>query len=244
MNCKLCRIEINNLSVNMDKEFQLKNINLHIHCGEISVLIGPNGAGKTTLIRALLRQVPFSGELRHVDSHNKDFGRLKIGYVPQSLSFDKSIPMTVGDFLAACSSKRAVFTGKSKACRENIRKMLAEVGAEKLEKRQLGKLSGGELQRVLLALALSPMPELLILDEPISGVDKNGQIQFFKTILDIKEKNHMAILMVLHDHEIIKRFADRVILIEKTKLKEGTPDEVYSSEEFYEAFPLEGRAQL
>lgn len=244
MNCKLCRIEINNLSVNMDKEFQLKNINLHIHCGEISVLIGPNGAGKTTLIRALLRQLPFSGELRHIDSHNKDFGRLKIGYVPQSLGFDKSIPMTVEDFLAACLSKRAVFTGKSRALKEEISKMLENVGAERLEKRQLGKLSGGELQRVLLALALRPTPDLLILDEPISGVDKNGQIQFFKTILEIREKSHMAILMVLHDHEIIRRFADRVILIDKTKLKEGTPDEVYSSEEFYEAFPLEGRVRL
>lgn len=239
--CHLCRINVQNLNVNMDAGSQLENVNLHIHCGENTVLIGPNGAGKTTLIRALLRQIPFSGELAHLDAKGKPFPRLKIGYVPQELHFDRTMPLTVKDFLAANLVRRPVFFGVSQKTKKVIAAMLQKVHAETLMDKQLGKLSGGEMQRVLLALALHPMPDLLILDEPISGIDKNGQTLFLELIRDLKQSRHIAILMVLHDHQIVRRFADSVILLDKTVLASGSPQEVYESAAFKAAFPLESR---
>ena len=236
--CGLCRIELKDVSVTVGGEQLLKDVDLHIHCGELTALVGPNGAGKTTLIRALLSQLPYSGAIRHMDALGRDFPKVKIGYVPQQLPFDKDMPVTVCDLITSTLTKRPVWLGISKKCREQAMEALRAAQAEKLIDRRLGALSGGELQRVLLAMALLPLPDLLVLDEPVSGVDQNGLSLFLQLVCRLKEQHHMAILLVSHDWELVRRYADRAALLEKSILYDGTPDEVFASEEFRRAFPL------
>lgn len=234
--CSLCHIGLENVSVRRGGQTLLHDISMHIHCGQLTVLIGQNGAGKTTLVRALLGEVPHSGTIRHMDGDGRDFPRLKIGYVPQHLQFDKEMPVTVADFIAAAFSRRPVWTGIGKKTRAEVLEALRSVDAEELANRQLGRCSGGELQRVLLALSLNPAPNLLVLDEPVSGVDQNGLKMFLDTVLHLKETHHMAILLVSHDLRLVREYADHVVLLDKAVLCQGKPDEVFSSPEFDEVF--------
>jgi len=238
--CKLCRIEVDQLSVAFGKEVMLKDVSLHIHCGELTALIGTNGAGKTTLLRALLGQIEYKGTIRHLASDGRPAAELRTGYVPQQLEFDKSTPVTVMDFMAASLSRRAVFLGISKKTRRRVMEALARTHCEALYDRPLGALSGGELQRVLLALALTPQPDLLILDEPVSGVDQNGLESFYQTVDELKHKNHMAILLVSHDLDVVERYADRVALMQGTIVKQGAPEVVFDSPEFEQVFYARG----
>lgn len=244
--CGLCRIELDHVSVRLDNETLLKEVNLHVHCGQLTVLIGPNGGGKTTLLRAVLGQIPYEGTISHLDRHSKPFPSMRVGYVPQQLLFDRQMPLTVRDLLASSLSKRPVWTGVSKAARERATAALELAQAQSLINKRLGALSGGELQRVLLALALTPAPDLLLLDEPVSGVDHNGQALFLDTVNALRAQQHMAILMVSHDWTLVREYADMAALIDKTTLAVGTPDEVFSSEAYAAAFPHThsmGRAQ-
>ena len=238
--CRLCRIDINDLSVMRDGQTLLSNVNLHIHCGELTALIGTNGAGKTTLLRALLGQIEYKGTIRHLASDGRPAAELRTGDVPQQLEFDKSTPATVMDFMAASLSKRPVFLGVSKKTRRKVMDALARTHCEALFERPLGALSGGELQRVLLALALTPQPDLLILDEPVSGVDQNGLETFYQTVDELKRKNHMAILLVSHDLDVVERYADRVCLMQGTIVKQGVPEVVFDSPEFEQVFYARG----
>lgn len=244
--CGLCRIELNGVGVRMDNETLLHDVNLHVHCGQVTVLIGPNGGGKTTLLRAILGQIPHEGMLSHLDTHDRPFPSMRVGYVPQQLLFDRQMPLTVRDFMASSLSKRPVWMGVSKKTRIQAMAALALAQAENLVDKRLGALSGGELQRVLLALALTPAPDLLLLDEPVSGVDHNGQAMFLDTVNALRAQQHMAILMVSHDWTLVREYADVAALINKTTLAVGTPDEVFASEAFSAAFPHThgtGRAQ-
>ena len=236
--CGLCRVEMEHLSVTLEGDTLLTDVSAHLHCGEVTALIGPNGAGKTTLIKALLGQVPYQGKVRHVDADGKVIGGVRVGYVPQTLDYDRQMPSTVCDLLAASLSSRPVWLGVGKKTRETVLKNLRAVHAGDLMDRRLGALSGGELQRVLLALALNPIPQLLILDEPVSGVDQNGLKMFLDTVQGVKARYHMAVLLVSHDWDLVERFADDVILLDKTILETGTAEEVFSSEAFDRAFPL------
>ena len=212
---------------------------MHIHCGQLTVLIGQNGAGKTTLVRALLGELPHSGVIRHIDGQERDIPHLRTGYVPQHLDFDQEMPVTVMDFLAAAFANRPVWLGVSRKTRKEVLSALRAVDAADLAQRQLGRCSGGELQRVLLALALHPAPDLLVLDEPVSGVDQNGLKMFLDTVLRLKETRHMAILLVSHDLQLVRDYADHVVLLDKTVLAQGTPDKVFASPAFQSVFGLE-----
>ncbi len=238
--CKLCRIEVDKLNVSFGAQTPLKDVSLHIHCGELTALIGTNGAGKTTLLRALLGQIEYSGTVRHLTSDGRPAADLRTGYVPQQLEFDRSTPVTVMDFMAASLSRRAVFLGVSKKTRAKVMAALERTHCTALADRALGALSGGELQRVLLALALSPQPDLLILDEPVSGVDQNGLEEFYQTVDELKRKNHMAILLVSHDLSVVERYADRVVLMQGTVVKQGVPELVFDSPEFEQVFYAKG----
>lgn len=238
--CRLCRIEVDKLSVTMGKQVLLKDVSLHIHCGELTALIGTNGAGKTTLLRALLGQVEYKGTVRHLTSDGRPAADLRTGYVPQQLEFDRSSPVTVMDFVAAALTPRAVFLGVGKRMKEKVMTALTRTHCEQLAARPLGALSGGELQRVLLALALTPQPDLLILDEPVSGVDQNGLEAFYQTVDELKHKNHMAILLVSHDLGVVEHYADRVVLMQGTVIKQGSPEVVFDSPEFEQVFYAKG----
>lgn len=235
--CGLCRIEMRGVSVRMEQDTLIQDVNLHAHCGQLTVLIGPNGGGKTTLLRAVLGQVPYEGKILHLDEQDKPFAQVRVGYVPQQLPFDKQMPLTVRDLLAAALTRRPVWTGVGRKARQAAENALILAQAQGLMNKRLGALSGGELQRVLLALALSPAPDLLILDEPVSGVDHNGQALFLDTVNALRRQQHMAILMVSHDWTLVREYADMAALIDKTTLAVGTPDEVFSSEAYAAAFP-------
>ena len=194
--CALCHIDLDGISVRRGGQVLLQDVSMHIHCGQLTVLIGQNGAGKTTLIRALLGEIPHTGTIRHVDSRGLDIPHLRTGYVPQHLQFDREMPLTVQDFMAAAFSRRPVWTGVGKNTQEKVRKALEDVSAGELAGTPLGRCSGGELQRVLLALALQPAPDLLVLDEPVSGIDRNGLKMFLDTLVNLRSTHHMAILLL------------------------------------------------
>ena len=234
--CSLCHIEIDGLSVSRGGQTLLHDVSMHIHCGQLTVLIGQNGAGKTTLIRALLGELPHGGAIRHVDDHGRDIPHLRTGYVPQHLLFDREMPVTVEDFLAAAFTRRPVWTGVSRKTRARVREALMAVEAADLAQRPLGRCSGGEIQRVLLALALNPAPDLLVLDEPVSGVDQNGLKMFLDTVLRLKETHHLAILLVSHDLRLVREYADHVVLLDKTVLCQGTAEAVFATPEFDTVF--------
>ncbi len=224
---KLCCTKIEDFSVRIGRTDIFSHVNIHIHCGQLTAVIGPNGAGKSTLLRAILGEVPHTGVLHYVDAKGKHTGHPIIGYVPQYLRFDVSSPTSVMDLFMACLSRRPVWLCSSKKLRPRVLRSLARVKAEYLIDRRLGALSGGELQRVLLALALDPMPDLLLLDEPVSGVDQNGLELFYDIVADLREKEDMAIILISHDLNLVATHADQVVLLNKEVVCSGTPEEVF-----------------
>lgn len=234
--CGLCKISVNNLGVKKNGDTLLSDVSFHLHCGELTAVIGVNGAGKTTLVKAILGEIRHEGEVSFESHHGEKINSVTIGYVPQHLHFDTSAPVSVEDFLAVGRTKSPVFLRRKKQLIKDIDEALAAVGCLELKKRKLGELSGGELQRVMLANALYPLPELLILDEPVSGVDAQGSEIFYEAIFNLKKNYHIAIAMVSHDLGIVREYADNVVLINKTVLKNGAPEEVFESEEFKKVF--------
>ena len=224
---KLCCTKIEDFSVRIGRTDIFSHVNIHIHCGQLTAVIGPNGAGKSTLLRAILGEVPHTGVLHYVDAKGKHTGHPIIGYVPQYLRFDVSSPTSVMDLFMACLSQRPVWLCSSKKLRPRVLRSLARVKAEYLIDRRLGALSGGELQRVLLALALDPMPDLLLLDEPVSGVDQNGLELFYDIVADLREKEDMAIILISHELNLVATHADQVVLLNKEVVCSGTPEEVF-----------------
>ena len=166
----------------------------------------------------------------------------RIGYVPQSPSFDPGDPLSVADLFSCCLSRRPAFLGLSAAMRDKTLECLERVHGEDLLVKRVGTLSGGELQRVLLALALEPLPNILILDEPLSGVDVEGQAGLMDMLDEIRKRYDLSILMITHDFGMLSTYADEVALIDHTVLKSGAPSEVLDSEEFCTVFHRKGGA--
>lgn len=234
--CGLHCIKVNHLGVTLGQQAILEDINLHIHCGSMNVMIGKNGAGKSTLIRAILGDVKHTGNIEFKDRENGRIQKLKIGYVPQSLNVEKQTPISVYDMIAAYQSNVPVFLMKGRKVKEEILEHLKIFEADSLLDKQVCNLSGGELQRVLLSMAVMNSPNLLLLDEPVSGIDKNGMELFYKTIYELKEHYDLAVILISHDLDYVRRYADKVILLDKTVLKQGSVKEVFQSEEFAEVF--------
>ena len=160
-----CCLRVEHVSVTIGSDCILKDMNLHVHCGELVALIGPNGAGKSTFLKTILGQREFDGVIAFSEP-GKRSKKPRIGYVPQSPAFDPSDPVSVADLFACCMSRRPAFLGLGKSMRELVLECLERVHGEELIDKRVGTLSGGELQRILLALALEPLPNILILDEP------------------------------------------------------------------------------
>lgn len=240
-------IKIQDIGVKFGSQIVLEHVNLHIHCGKLTAVIGRNGAGKSTLIKAILGEIPHTGkvEFHHGSSfcsEEEEFfsggksEKLKIGYVPQFLNIPKNTPTSVYDLFASCISNKPVFLFKSKKYYEIIKKQLQFFEAEDLIDKAVCDLSGGELQRVLLSIATLPIPNLLLLDEPVSGIDQNGMDLFYKNIVNLKEHYDLAAILISHDLEYVAKYADYVVLLDRGILKEGTPKEVFFSEEFKSVF--------
>ena len=233
---KVCCTKIENFSVKAGKLTIFEDVNIHVHCGQLTAIIGPNGAGKSTLLKAILGEVSHSGSLHYVDAKNQHTGHPIIGYVPQYLTFDVSSPTSVIDLFMACLSSKPVWLFSSASLRHSAVLSLKRVHAEHLIDRRLGALSGGELQRVLLALALNPIPDLLLLDEPVSGVDQNGLDLFYDIIMKLKTTEDMAIILISHDLQQVAKHADQVVLLNKKVLASGSPDVVFANEKMKRIF--------
>ena len=235
-----CCLRIQDLSVKIGGDAILSDVNLHIHCGQMVALIGPNGAGKSTLIKAILGQRDYEGIITFSAPGMRHRKMPRIGYVPQSPAFDPGDPLSVADLFACCLSKRPAFLGLSPAMRDKTMECLERVHGEELIDKRVGTLSGGELQRVLLALALEPLPNILILDEPLSGVDVEGQTGLMDMLDEIRKRYDLSILMTTHDFGMLPTYADQVVLIDHTIVQKGNPAEVLDSEEFRRIFHRRG----
>lgn len=234
--CGFHCIKMNDIGVTVGEQVILHDVNLHIHCGELAAIIGKNGAGKSTLIRAILDDIPHKGIIEYKDRQNGNFENLKIGYVPQSLNLERKTPVSVYDMLATFQTKTPVFLMKRKKTREKILETLRIFKAEDLIDKQVCNLSGGELQRVLLSMAVMDEPNLLLLDEPVSGIDQNGMDLFYETVDALKNHYDLAVILISHDLDYVARYADQVILLDKTVVKQGKVRQVYESEEFLSVF--------
>jgi len=202
-------LEISGLTLRPGRQAVLSNFSLTVERGTLHAIVGPNGAGKTTLLSAILGLMPFEGRIVA-----RWAGRGRIAYVPQQFEVDRTLPVTVADFLALTRQTFPVCLGVTRAARTRISRLLDRVGLGGIEDRPLSVLSGGELRRVLLAHALDPLPELLILDEPGGGLDAAAARWLDDTLVSLK--GEITVLMVSHDSEQVRRIADRVTVLSPT----------------------------
>lgn len=214
-------LEARGLRVRLGGTEVLTGVDFAIRAGEIVTVLGPNGSGKSTLMRALLGMVAAEGTVTRAPG-------LRIGYVPQKLAIDPSLPMSVRRFL---SLPRRVPDAEAEAA-------LARVGMEGLGARPLAGLSGGQLQRVMLARALLGRPQLLVLDEPTSGLDQPGEAAFYRLIAEVRAETGAAVLMVSHDLHVVMAASDRVICLNHHICCEGTPRVVSAAPEYRALFGL------
>jgi zinc transport system ATP-binding protein len=217
-------LDVRNVSVRREREMLLSDVSLSVARGSLHAIVGPNGAGKSTFIATVLGLTPFEGRIA---AHWEREGR--IGYVPQAFAVDRTLPVTVEDFLALTRQRRPVCFGVNATTRRSIASLLDRVGLCGLERRPLSVLSGGELRRVLFAHALDPSPELLILDEPASGMDE-AAARTFESVLVATRAAGATILMVSHDLDQVRRLADRVTVLDRRVVREGSVDETLNDD--------------
>lgn len=215
-------IDAKGLTVRLDGNEVLTGVSMRVKAGEIVTILGPNGSGKSTLLRALLGILPLAaGAVTRAKG-------LRVGYVPQRLAVDRTLPMTVRRFLSL-----PVRVGDAEATAA-----LARVGVPDVATRQMGELSGGQFQRVLLARALLARPQLLILDEPTQGLDQPGEAAFYRLIEEVRRETGVAVLMVSHDLHVVMAASDRVICLNGHICCEGTPRVVSTAPEYRALFGL------
>lgn len=221
-------VQADHICVRLGGQEVLHDVSLHLAPREIVTILGPNGSGKSTLLRALLGLVPVS--------HGRIIRRagLRLGYMPQKLQIDRSMPITAARFLSLPTRHSAADTTA----------MLARVGVAEVADRPLTGLSGGQMQRVLLARALLTQPDLLILDEPTQGLDQPGEAAFYHLIDEVRRDTGAAILMVSHDLHVVMSASDRVICLNGHICCEGTPRVVSSAPEYRALFGLGTKGAL
>ncbi len=220
-------LQLENVTVRAGNKALIENVSFDIQRGELAALIGPNGAGKTTLLRAILNTIRYEGTVR-ING--------RVGYVPQRLQYDRTMPMNVLEFLALNLQRLPVVFGVSRAIKRRVLDLLEQVGAARLARADLGGLSGGELQRVLLAGALHNDPELLLLDEPAAGVDIQGEATFHDLIQrQVKERN-AAVVLVSHDLSVVSDLTSKVICLNRTVHCVGSAKDLLTAETIAHVF--------
>lgn len=217
-------VKCKNLSVSFGKNEVLKNISFAVKKKEVVTIIGPNGSGKTTLIKTICGvQDPTSGEVKKKDN-------IVIGYMPQKLVIDRVLPLTVRRFLR--------LNGRSRKLRniEDVVAMARKLDILHLLKSQIHNISGGEMQRVMLARTLLLEPDLIVLDEATQGLDINGQAEFYRLIAKINAENECGIIMVSHDLHMVMAATNRVICLNKHICCEGVPEDINRHPEYIALF--------
>ncbi len=212
-------LKVEKLNVRLEKEEIIKDLSFEVREGDVLTILGPNGAGKTVLLKALLGVLPSKGEIKWEKE-------VKIGYVPQRLPFIKETPMSVKDFFE--------LKGASK---KEIEKTLNSVGFEdSFLNKNIGELSSGQFQRILIAWALIEDSDVLLFDEPTTGIDIGGEETIYTLLTKLKEKRNLTILLVTHDLSVVFKFSNFVICLNKCPICQGVPKEVLSSETLYKLY--------
>src|SRR5438105_6384692 len=233
-------VEVRNLHVTLGNHPVLRGVNMRVPAGELVALIGPNGSGKTTLLRSLLGlQKITSGEIRLFGQTDICAALPRIGYVPQRINLESSFILSVREFLAM----------RSRACRNwfwqshsqidaRLQASLTGLGVESLLDRPVAQLSGGQLQRVLIAFSLLRQPDLLLLDEPTAGVDTPGEHSFYELIAQIQARHHLSVVLVSHDLSMVYKQASWVYALNGVICCEGPADQVMIGESLTEAYGI------
>jgi zinc transport system ATP-binding protein len=232
-------VTLDDLHVTLGGRPILRGLSCTLERGQITALLGLNGSGKTTLLRALLREVRYTGSVRFHCGHDHSRPTPEhIGYVPQKLHIDTNLPLTVRDLFALALMRRPIFLGIPKALSQKMKELLAQARAPAdLLDRPMDKLSGGERQKVLLALALEPNPELLLLDEPAAGVDFQDQEKFYDLISRLNQERGVTVLLVSHDVSMVSRQAHLVVCLRDGQVRcQGPPAEVTRPEMLEQVF--------
>lgn len=217
-------LDVNNVSVEIGGTRLIEGISMRVERGSTVAIIGPNGAGKTTLLRAILGLIPLtSGTITLFGTPVAQLGekRKKVGYVPQQMEYDRYLPLTVKEMMRAYVPHIPL---------SGIEDALREVGVHQMLHHPIGKLSGGQLQRVVIALNLLRKPEILFLDEPATGVDIEGESRFYDTIERLREEHHLTVVLVSHDLSVVTRYASQVLCINRRLLCFGPPAKALDAE--------------
>jgi len=213
-------IRLKKISLTIDKREILREVSLDILPESVLTIIGPNGAGKSTILKIILGlQRASSGEIQRQP-------QLQIGYVPQKFSLDPLLPLTVERFIRLGKSEKKF----------SLAEILAEIGISHLQKDNMQQLSGGELQRVLLARALLGEPELLVLDEPAQGVDVLGQSELYQLLAQLKYSRGCSVLLVSHDLHLVMASSDKVLCLNRHVCCSGHPEDVSRHPEYLQLF--------
>ncbi len=221
-------LSVQNLKVNFGTQTVLADVSFEIQQGEIAAIIGPNGSGKTTLIRAMFGLIPLSHGTVLFETKPISRARTKIGYVPQRFRFDPNFPINVKEYLELNRVGQSLFALEAK---------LEEVGLpSSVLKKKLGSLSGGQLQRVLIAQATIHHPTLLVLDEPSTGIDMVGEKQFYRLIQAQRARHGTTILLVSHDIAVIANVVDQVICVNKRLVCFGPPKKALTQQTLSELY--------
>jgi zinc transport system ATP-binding protein len=232
-------VTLRDLRVRLGDKEVLQGVNLGLERGKITALVGLNGSGKTTLLRTLIKELPYTGKIEFHCGHDHHRPTPEhVGYVPQKLNIDARLPLTVRDLMALALQRRPIFLGISRKTNQLIESLVAQVWKrESILDRPVASISGGQLQRVLLALALQPHPELLLLDEPATGIDFQDQEEFYELIARLNRERQVTILLVLHDLSVVSRYAQHVLCLNDGRIQcQGSPQEVLTGEMLAETF--------
>ncbi len=233
-------VEVRDLRVSINDRQVLQGVNLSVPHGKVVALIGPNGSGKTTLLRALLGLQPIaSGEIKVLGERRIRRVLHRIGYVPQRLVLERSFILSVREFLALrMRSSRNWFWKTRHQIDYLIGEALEEIGVGSLLDRPIAQLSGGQMQRVLIAFSLLEKPELLLLDEPTAGVDQPGEQTFYELIAQVQKKRHLTVVLVSHDLSMVYRHASWIYALNGVICCEGPPERVINEESLKQAFGI------
>ena len=231
-------VTVKNLSVMRGEYLALDNVSFELLPGTHTAIIGPNGGGKTTLIKTILGLIEAeSGEIRLFNSNRQQFKGFKteIGYIPQKFPFERTFPLTVSELVGlGLNSKQWWYSHQRK--QEKIALALEQVHLTKKAKQKIGTLSGGELKRALLAYCLVIPRRLLILDEALAGVDAMGEIEFAALLNNLKQEHNWTILEVSHDFDLVSKYSDTVICLNRRLLYRGSPQTTLTPENLLQIY--------
>jgi zinc transport system ATP-binding protein len=231
-------VAIQDLFVDLGGQPILQGVNAKVSRGQITAIIGLNGSGKTTLLRALVGEFPYRGQIKFFCGHDHSRPRPEnVGYVPQRLTLDARLPLTVRDLFALTLSRRPILFGVPRWVTQRASELMEHVGMPGILDNPVDGLSGGQLQRVLLALALEPSPELLLLDEPAAGIDFKDQQKFYELISNINARTGLTVMLVSHDLNMVSAHAHQVLCLRDGHIQcQGPPNEILKPENLTQIF--------